>query len=297
MSLPPERTRATTSWPRRSTTSSDTPPSPSETRSPSARLLTTSSTAMPIRDSEHVGVVEPGARTSSAPARRTIPRLGNGEQRIFGPGRSGRIPIWGEVLRIRRISSIALAVVPCANETRATSIPAATSASIISGLLEAGPMVANDARSTSLSARAPSTNENVVEKWEREEASTRLNDRWRDSGQFHNLSMPDAASIWTHRTRSFWRKPQDIRSSGSHENLERSLSQALLSSYLPTAHRVGVPGSRRPTSSPASASSSPAHHGVCLGSSRPPYPPRARRGEGSPIAWIDVARCGSMWPG
>jgi len=82
------------------------------------------------------------ARRSSAPVSSTTPRLGNGELRIFGPGRSGRIPICGAIFRIRRISPIASVMLPCANETRATSIPAPTRAAIVSGLLEAGPIVA-----------------------------------------------------------------------------------------------------------------------------------------------------------
>ncbi len=130
------------SLPRRPRIASDMPPSPTATTSPSARLSSTSPALTPIRFSELLGVVEPGARRSSAPVSSTTPRLGNGELRIFGPGRSGRIPICGAIFRIRRISPIASVMLPCANETRATSIPAPTRAAIVSGLLEAGPIVA-----------------------------------------------------------------------------------------------------------------------------------------------------------
>ena len=53
-----------------------------------------------MRVAELVGVVEPGARTTSAPASSITPLFGKAELRIFGPGRSGRIPMWGAILRI-----------------------------------------------------------------------------------------------------------------------------------------------------------------------------------------------------
>ena len=142
MTLPPERTRASTSSPRRPSTTREMPPSPSETTSPSARLATTSSTATPIRVAELAGVLEPGESVTSAPASSITPCFGKAELRIFGPGRSGRIPMRGAILRIWRMSPIAWSVVLCANETRATSIPAATRDSSTAGLLEAGPIVA-----------------------------------------------------------------------------------------------------------------------------------------------------------
>ena len=53
-------------------------------------------------------------------------------------------------------------------------MPAATSATIAAGRLDAGPIVRDNLCSTSLSARTPGMSDDVVEKWERNEASTAI---------------------------------------------------------------------------------------------------------------------------
>ena len=122
-SRPPLRTSAATTSPERSCTTNDTPPSPTATRSPGSSRDSSSSSATPIRSAALTPSRSAGTRLTTAPVTRSAPPSGNGVVRIFGPGRSARIPRWGTVARSRRTRSTASAIEPCASGTLADIHP------------------------------------------------------------------------------------------------------------------------------------------------------------------------------
>ncbi len=83
-----------------------------------------------------------GESTTSLPVASTTPPSGKGVVRIFGPGRSTRIPTSGAAWRIRRNRDTASWIDPWARGTRATSIPASRMADSVESASEAGPTVA-----------------------------------------------------------------------------------------------------------------------------------------------------------
>ena len=86
---PPLTTAQTASSPRRPTTTSETPPSPMATRSPSSRSATASSSATPTRAAVLDRAAEPGSEHGLGAGRERDPAVGEARAADFRPGQVG----------------------------------------------------------------------------------------------------------------------------------------------------------------------------------------------------------------
>src|SRR5580692_749956 len=84
------------------------------------------------------------AVTSSllSPAVTIDPPAGKAAALILGPGRSASTPTEGAAVRMRRRRATASSIEPWARGSRATSIPAKAMLAMMSGVSDAGPIVA-----------------------------------------------------------------------------------------------------------------------------------------------------------